>query len=146
MHSVCFNWFIKLYKANMAEDRPKWYIRTTPALRITRSPFAFRNALLDNCGEPKSVSRARNGSYTIEAWNKEQSQQISKIQWIWDTPVHVEPHSNFNGSRCVIFCPDLVDCNYKIVKNLDSIGVSSAWPLGKSDAFWIFPPNLPWQN
>ena len=122
----------------MAEDRPEswvkyWYMRTNPGFRITSSPFAFRNALLDNCGEPKSVSRARDGSYTIEAWNKEQSQQISEIQWIWDTPVHVEPHRNFNSSRCVIFCPDLVDCNNdEIVKELGSIGVSSARPLGKS--------------
>ena len=122
----------------MAEVRPEtwvkhWYLRAAPGHRINCSPFAFRNVLLENCGEPKNVSRARDGSYTIEAWNKEQSQAISTIEWIGDTPVTIQPHRNLNSSRCVIFCPDLVQCNNEeITKELDSVGVSSTRPLGKS--------------
>ena len=74
---------------------------------------------------------------------------LSQAKYYTRTNNVTEPERNLNSSRCVIFWPDLVECNNdEIVKELFSFGVSSARPLEKSGCIMLnFPTTTyPEQN
>lgn len=71
------------------------------------SPFAIAKGIKGLSGEPKSITKLRNGSLLVECATQLHSNMLLKSTSLIDRPIRVSPHRTLNSSKGVIRCRDL---------------------------------------
>ncbi|XP_041350995.1 uncharacterized protein LOC121369978 [Gigantopelta aegis] len=71
------------------------------------SPFAIQKGLVGLVGEPKNVTKIKNGSLLVECSTEKHSKCLLKSTILANIRIIVLPHTSLNSSKGVIRCRDL---------------------------------------
>lgn len=91
------------------------------------SPFVIGKALNCSIGTLKTVKRLQRGAILVEADTKSQSDQLTRLSLLADTPVRCSPHRTLNICKGVVRSKELTYCTKEeILEELKSQGVTDS--------------------
>lgn len=137
---VTNSYFDKQKKLVDLENGPKYILmnrnEVDPMKTLNEtSPFLIKKSIEVFAGNPKNITKLRNGTLLIETTNSKQATKLYQMKNISkDINVIVKEHPTLNTSKGTIFCPDLkYVSDDEILENLKQQRVVEVRRIKKKD-------------